>query len=498
MHLQLNVRREVLFLFLYIFLSNMALINEGATQGYSAVVLPILMSNTSSLTLNKMEILFFASTVAITPLIGSFICLITMHYGRRCTMIVCGVNFSLGWLLIASSYNVAQLFIGRVLTGISIGLASPSIEIYLAEISIPAWREFATITPNIGVSVGVLLVYFLGFVAQNNWRLIAAFFVIPSITLVLCNIFFLRESPMWLLLKGRKEAAKIALLQIRGLFQETIEFQEEFTKMVNYNASTNDLEMSENCQIDSSLTTETGKKSFLTNTSNKLKNIKRIILLPEVWKPIVILNFFFFFQRFSGTYVIIYYCVDIISRLNITIDPFLITVIVGIIQVTLNIISACCSMRIGRRSISIVSGTGMSISLGVLAVYLQFFEYTGIVAVPLICILSYVALGAYGFFSMPWSMIPELYPTKYINFLGPLTVMVVLLYDYIATQLYPIIVTYDRNGTIYFYCLISIIATIFLIIVLPETRGKTKTQIEEAFRDKLQIDETFKKIEDAC
>ncbi|KYN32874.1 Facilitated trehalose transporter Tret1 [Trachymyrmex septentrionalis] len=390
MHLQLNVRREVLFLFLYIFLSNMALINEGATQGYSAVVLPILMSNTSSLTLNKMEILFFASTVAITPLIGSFICLITMHYGRRCTMIVCGVNFSLGWLLIASSYNVAQLFIGRVLTGISIGLASPSIEIYLAEISIPAWREFATITPNIGVSVGVLLVYFLGFVAQNNWRLIAAFFVIPSITLVLCNIFFLRESPMWLLLKGRKEAAKIALLQIRGLFQETIEFQEEFTKMVNYNASTNDLEMSENCQIDSSLTTETGKKSFLTNTSNKLKNIKRIILLPEVWKPIVILNFFFFFQRFSGTYVIIYYCVDIISRLNITIDPFLITVIVGIIQVTLNIISACCSMRIGRRSISIVSGTGMSISLGVLAVYLQFFEYTGIVAVPLICILSYV------------------------------------------------------------------------------------------------------------
>ncbi|KAG5329890.1 TRET1 protein, partial [Acromyrmex charruanus] len=343
MHLQLNVRREVLFLFLYIFLSNMALINEGATQGYSAVVLPILMSNTSSLTLNKMEILFFASTVSITPFIGSLLCLITMHYGRRCTMIVCGVNFFLGWTLIASSYNVTQLFIGRILTGIPIGLASPSIEIYLAEISIPAWREVATITPNIGVSVGVLLIYILGFVAQDNWRLIAAFFTIPSITLVLCNIFFLHESPMWLLLKGRKEAAKIALLRIRGLLQETIEFQEEFIRMENYNALTNDLKTSENCQIDS--TTETGKKSFLTNISNKLKNIRRIILLPEVWKPIVILNFFFFFQRFSGTYVIIYYCVDVISKINITIDPFLITVIVGIIEVILNIISACCSMR---------------------------------------------------------------------------------------------------------------------------------------------------------
>ncbi|KYM78872.1 Facilitated trehalose transporter Tret1 [Atta colombica] len=144
----------------------------------------------------------------------------------------------------------------------------------------------------------------------------------------------------------------------------------------------------------------------------------------------------------------------------------------------------------------------MSLSLGVLVVYLQFFEDTGVVVVPLICILSYVALGAYGFFPLPWSMIPELYPTKYINFLGPLTIIVVLLYDYIATQLYPIMITHDRNGTIYFYCIISIIATIFLIIVLPETRGKTKTQIEETFRGKidestLQMDETFKKIEDA-
>lgn len=98
---------------------------------------------------------------------------------------------------------------------------------------------------------------------------------------------------------------------------------------------------------------------------------------------------------------------------------------------------------------------------------------------------------------MPWSMIPELYPTKYVNFLGPLTIIVALLYDYIVTQLYPIMITYNRNGTIYFYCIMSIIATIFLIIVLPETLGKTKTEIEEAFRGKLQIDETFKKIEDA-
>lgn len=46
------------------------------------------------------------------------------------------------------------------------GLSSSSIEIYLAEISIPSWREIITTTPNTSLSVGVLVVYCLGFVAQ--------------------------------------------------------------------------------------------------------------------------------------------------------------------------------------------------------------------------------------------------------------------------------------------------------------------------------------------
>jgi len=93
-------------------------------------------------------------------------------------------------------------------------------------------------------------------------------------------------------------------------------------------------------------------------------------------------------------------------------------------------------------------------------------------------------------------MIAELYPSKYINVLGQLTTLVASLCNYIAVQLYPMMVTQNRNATFYFYCIIAIIATIFLTIALPETRGKTKTEIEETFRGKLKIEETSKKIED--
>ncbi|XP_018353651.1 PREDICTED: facilitated trehalose transporter Tret1-like [Trachymyrmex septentrionalis] len=495
MYLRLNIQRELFFLFLYTIICNLALINAGATLGYSSIVLPILASNRSSITLNAVEISFFASTISISQIIGCLLCLIIMNYGRRCNMIVCGVNFSLGWILIASSYNVIQLFIGRMLTGIAIGMCAASVGIYLAEISITSWKTVITVTPNIALTTGILIVYLLGFVLQNDWRLIAAFFSIPSILFVLCNIFFIRESPEWLLLKGRKEDARIALLCIRGLRQETTEFQEEFTKMTNY-VEKNKFEISQNCRTDFSSTKETGQKFLTWNVWSILKRIWRTILLPEVWKPFVILNLYLLFQKLCGLYVIIFYTVDLITRLNITIDPFLIAVIVGVIQLVGIVITACCSKRIGRRTISIVSGVGISISLSILAVYLQFFENISITTIPIACILFYVGFGSFGFFSIPWSMIPEQYPTRYVNVLGQLTTFISLVGSYIVIQLYPVMVTHNRNATIYFYCIMSIIATIFLMIALPETLGKTKTQIEDAFRDyKLQIDEN---IEDTC
>ena len=55
-------------------------------------------------------------------------------------------------------------------------LSSSSIEIYLAEISIPSWREIITTTPNTSLSVGVLVVYCLGFVAQvRNKEILCCF-----------------------------------------------------------------------------------------------------------------------------------------------------------------------------------------------------------------------------------------------------------------------------------------------------------------------------------
>ncbi|KAL6259862.1 hypothetical protein P5V15_009772 [Pogonomyrmex californicus] len=207
-------------------------------------------------------------------IIDCLLCLLTLKYGRYYTMIIIDIIFSLGWSLIASNYNVIQLLIGRTVTGIVMDLNTSCIQVYLEEISIFSWKEIISVTTHVASNSEILVVYLLGYIIQHDWRLVVAICIIPSVLSVLGVILFIYESPVWLLSKNQKEAVRIALLRIRQAYT---------------------------------------------------------MLLPEVWKPFVILILYFFFQQFSGLYVIVAYTVDTIVMVNIIVDPFLITVYIDIL-----------------------------------------------------------------------------------------------------------------------------------------------------------------------
>lgn len=124
-------------------------------------------------------------------------------------------------------------------------------------------------------------------------------------------------------MKEQKEAARLALLRLRGLQgrPETAEFQKEFDEIVQYYEKKNN--------------NESPKKEImplLLRVRNKLNNFVKAVCLPEVWKPFMILSAYLFFQQFCGINVVIAYAVNIIMTVNITIDPFFVTILIGIIN----------------------------------------------------------------------------------------------------------------------------------------------------------------------
>lgn len=75
------------------------------------------------------------------------------------------------------------------------------------------------------------------------------------------------------------------------------------------------------------------KKSVFQKLWLSFQLLVSIMKLPEVWKPFLILNSFFFFQQFCGIYVIGAYAVKVVSSAGISEDPFLVTVMLGILQI---------------------------------------------------------------------------------------------------------------------------------------------------------------------
>lgn len=493
--------RTIFYEFWFGFHAMIGMIGPGMNIGYSSVALPVLTSDKSEtigsnyLYDNEQLATWFASIIAIANLIGCLFCGILMKTGRKNSMIFVSFLCTIGWLVIATSNNIPQLLIGRFITGFSTGVVSTPTIVYLAEISLPQHRIIMTTSSNFTFSIGVMLIYLLGFIIPNNWRLIAYLAaLIPAISTI-CIAIFIPESPMWLLHKGNEKKARKSLFKIRGLKIETEEFKDEFKKMIDYNKKIiiepinsifNGIDNVELNKVNKNSIDSSTRSNSSSRLSVAIRSFLKTSKKPDVWKPFIILNTYFFFQQFCGIASVVAYAVDFVEQSGVIADPFFITALIGMLQIIAALILVLMSAKIGTRPISLISGVGMSISLAFLIIYLKFIkgEHENYTSIPIICLFTFVLTGQFGFAAIPWTLLGELYPTKYVNILGPLTTCLGGFFNFITIQIYPSLVDIGMITTLCIYCLTSIIATIFIALFLPETRGKTNHEIEEKFRKK--------------
>jgi Sugar (and other) transporter len=81
---------------------------------------------------------------------------------------------------------------------------------------------------------------------------------------------------------------------------------------------------------------------------------------PEIYKPLAIINAFFAFQQFSGTFVIIVYATQFAAEAGAGLDKFLVTVLIGVSRVVATIFLAYFILdKYGRKPPSIFSGIGL-------------------------------------------------------------------------------------------------------------------------------------------
>lgn len=434
----------------------------GMSLGFSAISL-------DELILTVDESSWFASVTAISYPIGALAVGPMMDkYGRRPALLSINLLSFFGWLLLSVPTNgaaIGRLITGRILTGLAGGLASVPASVYAAEClsttdvtsrsSIVAWSTVA-------LSAGIFLVFSTG--AFLEFYAVASIATLISIISFVLVAVFLPESPVWYSMRGRHGDAEWSLREI-------------------------DINPPPPPPEQPSEVEEPDKQPPPPPPPAQPETFKEL-LKPEAYKPLLIMIGFFFFQQFSGVFVMIAYMVDIVRAAGVvTVNPYLVTFLAGTIVLIVSLIASLVYPRTGVRLISIVSGIGITATMLFMATFLSLRVYwvnreqlNFLNWIPVFSILSSVSFSAIGFLILPWSMLGEVFPNSVKGLAAGISTCLGFTFSFIVAKIYPDIqLGLGVEGIFLFFGTMALLGTIFVIIFLPETRGKTFEEILKEF-----------------
>ena len=204
----------------------------------------------------------------------------------------------------------------------------------------------------------------------------------------------------------------------------------------------------------------------------------------QVLKPFILVNIFNLMQIFSGTYLLVFYAVDILSVMNSgSLDNFLAAVLTACVRFTFTLAASILLAKIGRRTLALISGIGTAASALCLGTILYLHIYCKPDYLTAFFLLLYVAANTVGFMVLPGVMLGELYPARVRGFAGGLTFAIFNITLFGTTKMFPSVrSSIGINGTFWLFGSVSLLASVFLYLMLPETKGKSLSEIEDYFR----------------
>uniref|UniRef100_A0A182P6F3 Major facilitator superfamily (MFS) profile domain-containing protein n=1 Tax=Anopheles epiroticus TaxID=199890 RepID=A0A182P6F3_9DIPT len=448
--------------------ANITIISSGMGIGFPSIAMIELTNSTTSVVLTESDATWFASITAIMcPFGGLLSGYLLDKVGRKKTLYFINIISIVSWAIMSfasrtdSTTLFIQLIVARIIIGVAIGLSSTPASVYAAEVAHPNLRGRLTLLTAFCTAIGMLSIYTLGYVFKNDWRfvcMICGVFTVVS----LLTVVPLPESPSWLVSKKRLPKAERCLKVVRAIKED------------NNPEIRAELEALEE-NIARFRSAQDGKKS-------KLDQLKK----PEVYKPLAIMCTFFFFQQFTGIFVIIVYAASFSIEAGVAIDPFLSAVFVGLTRVVTTILMSFISDKFGRRPPALFSGFGMATCMfGLAACAIHPVKGTSLAWIPTVLLVAFIFTATLGFLTLPFSMNAEVYPTKIRGFASGLTIFFGYTMSFIILKIYPSMVETFGNSNVFilFGCL-SMLGIAFVYFFLPETKGRTLEDIENHFRGK--------------
>ncbi|HTG68706.1 MAG TPA: sugar porter family MFS transporter [Candidatus Udaeobacter sp.] len=408
--------------------------------------------------LSKLQVGWAVSSLIIGCIVGAAMSgILGDRFGRKKVLISAAILFIISSIGTAIPESFSGFIIARIIGGIGIGITSTLCPLYNAEIAPAKYRGRLVALNQLAIVSGIFLTYFVNVWISGSgdeawgvtsaWRWMFGVGAVPGL-LFLILLFFVPESPRWLIKQGRAAESLPILLKIHG---------EELAKK-------------EVIDIKQSFEEESGSIRQLFSPG------LRIALLVGVGLAVL--------QQVTGINAVMYYAPEIFKATGAGTNSSLIqTILVGFINFLFTIVALWLIDKVGRKALLLVGTASMAICLLVIG----FAFHTGNAAGPLVLvfILLYVASFAISLGPVVWVIISEIFPNRIRGKATAIAAMMLWAADYLVSQTFPpLLSSAGPASTFWIYGSMALIALLFTWRVVPETKGKSLEEIESLWSSK--------------
>ena len=373
------------------------------------------------------------------------------RYGRRTMTLVAAAVFIIGAIGSGLAPNVWFLIGSRVVLGVAVGSSTVLVPSYIAEIAPPDIRGTLSALFQLAITIGIVVAYLVNYALAEAeaWRWMLGLGAVPALILG-AGMFFLPDSPRWLVSKDRRDEARAVLQRARNSEQEV-------------NDEMDDIEEAERQE-------EAGPGELLK---------------PWVRPMLVVGIGIAMLQQLVGINTIIYYAPTIMEATGLDASvSILATLGVGIVNVVFTLLALLLIDRVGRKPLLLAGLTGIALALAILGFGYLLPGLKGVVSyITFAGLVLYIMSFAASFGVVLWVVLPELFPLKVRG--SAMSVCTILHWSsnlVVSLTFLPLIDAVGETAVFWGYGLISIGAFIFVYLLMPETKGRSLEQIQRDFR----------------
>lgn len=200
-------------------------------------------------------------------------------------------------------------------------------------------------------------------------------------------------------------------------------------------------------------------------------------------KAFILISVQFFFFQFTGINAVLFYTTTILMEANISLDPGLGSIIVVSSQIIGTAFSTLLVDRFGRRPMLMISTVIMALSHISIGTYfairdsgrsVESFSWLPVVSLS----VFEVAFGC-GTGPVSYVLLGELFNPNAKKVIAPIGKSINLIFAGSVGLIFPYLVeSIGSSGTFFLFCGFSVVALFFTIFFVPETKGKSLSEIQ--------------------